>query len=876
LAVDQSGNPLTTDQAGNPRVNVLVDMGAYETSLATVLVVDRTDDLPIATCTSAANDCTLRGAINIANTLSGTDTISFDSSVFTPGTITLTGSLPQITTDMNIAGLDRILVIIDGAGSYQPFSIASGATVNMSGLTVQNSYTNQNGGAIYNQGMLAVTDSAFSQNTADQGAGIYSLNGTLTVTNSAFSQNTALLSGTGIHSRFSTLVVTGSTFSENTAGYSDGAGITISGGTAMVTDSAFLNNGNVENGSFGGGLSISSSTVMVINSTFSGNVAALGGGIYAQGSSTTVINSTISGNTHYDHGGGGIAGVDNQNLNLYNSILANNNGGDCFQIGTMAMTIKNSLIEDGSCGITAGVNGNLTGDPNLGALMGSPAYFPLNDGSIAINAGDNALVPNGVTTDQSGNQRIIGGQVDMGSYESSYVPPAPTITTQPQSQTIFSGQTADLSVVANGSNLSYQWYVGNNGDTSTPVGTDSDSFTTPALTSTTNYWVRVSNPGGDVDSNTATVMVEGAPTITAQPQSQTIFSGQTADLSVVASGSSLSYQWYEGSSGDTSSPIGVDSNSFTTPALTNTTNYWVRVSNPAGSTDSNTATITVGTLNTAPTADPGGPYAGAVNTAVAFDGSASSDPEADSLTYAWDFGDSTSGTDVMPTHSYSAAGTYNVCLTVNDGALDSESVCTQAIIEEPTTAFPTTSILDDFNRANGKVGGNWAISTRTRNYKIAGNQLDVQLGGALIWKPDSFGVNQEAFITLQTIDQRSPTQGLLLKAQAGDQTDAGVIIVVYDAGANAVRVSTLNANRPIWTNYGNTPAVFANGDQLGARALADGTVEVYQNGTLIATVTLNADDQAFFNDKGGRIGLWTLAAPNAVLDDFGGGDTTLP
>jgi len=50
----------------------------------------------------------------------------------------------------------------------------------------------------------------------------------------------------------------------------------------------------------------------------------------------------------------------------------------------------------------------------------------------------------------------------------------------------------------------------------------------------------------------------------------------------------------------------------------------------------------------------------------------------------------------------------------------------------------------------------------------------------------------------------------------------------------------------------------------------------YNNGTLIATVTLNEEDQAFFNDKGGRIGIWTLAAPNAVLDDFGGGDVTLP
>jgi beta-glucosidase len=44
--------------------------------------------------------------------------------------------------------------------------------------------------------------------------------------------------------------------------------------------------------------------------------------------------------------------------------------------------------------------------------------------------------------------------------------------------------------------------------------------------------------------------------------------------------------------------------------------------------------------------------------------------------------------------------------------------------------------------------------------------------------------------------------------------------------------------------------------------------------TLLATVTLNAADQAFFNAKGGKIGIWTVAASNALFDDFGGGTVT--
>ena len=56
-----------------------------------------------------------------------------------------------------------------------------------------------------------------------------------------------------------------------------------------------------------------------------------------------------------------------------------------------------------------------------------------------------------------------------------------------------------------------------------------------------------------------------------------------------------------------------------------------------------------------------------------------------------------------------------------------------------------------------------------------------------------------------------------------------------------------------------------------ARANANGTITIYKNGFQIASVTLNAADQTFFNAKGGKIGICTVVASNAVLDDFGGG-----
>ena len=186
----------------------------------------------------------------------------------------------------------------------------------------------------------------------------------------------------------------------------------------------------------------------------------------------------------------------------------------------------------------------------------------------------------------------------------------------------------------------------------------------------------------------------------------------------------------------------------------------------------------------------------------------------------------------------------------------------------------TAGLLDNFNRANGGLGSNWAGLTNQTFYKIAGNKVDVQLGGAVLWNPTSFGTSQAAFVTLSTIDNASPSQGVLLKVQTGSIPNAGAIGVIYTKLNNTVRVATLRLNDPTWTVYSMVPAAFANGDKLGGCVLADGTVRIYKNNTLISTVTLNAADKSFFNGKGGKVGLWTVAAPNAFFDDFGGGSVT--
>ncbi|MBI4659845.1 MAG: hypothetical protein HY735_13475 [Verrucomicrobia bacterium] len=82
---------------------------------------------------------------------------------------------------------------------------------------------------------------------------------------------------------------------------------------------------------------------------------------------------------------------------------------------------------------------------------------------------------------------------------------------------------------------------------------------------------------------------------------QKLRSGEKASLSVVASGGvAMSYQWYQGQSGDAANPVLNATNaSFTTPPLSANTSFWVKVQTSAGATNSASATVTVRPANSA-------------------------------------------------------------------------------------------------------------------------------------------------------------------------------------------------------------------------------------------------------------------------------------
>src|SRR5438309_785977 len=105
------------------------------------------------------------------------------------------------------------------------------------------------------------------------------------------------------------------------------------------------------------------------------------------------------------------------------------------------------------------------------------------------------------------------------------------------------------------------------------------------------------------------------------------------------------------------------------------------------------ATVTA-VVNRAPVANAGPPASGAEGSTVSFDGSHSSDPDGDALTYAWDFGDGSTGTGPTPPHRYADNGVYAVRLTVSDGSLSAEATTSAVIANVAPSVGTITAPLD--------------------------------------------------------------------------------------------------------------------------------------------------------------------------------------
>ena len=195
---------------------------------------------------------------------------------------------------------------------------------------------------------------------------------------------------------------------------------------------------------------------------------------------------------------------------------------------------------------------------------------------------------------------------------------APAITTQPSTPTATcnGSGTQTMTVVATGTSLTYQWRKGgtniSNGGVISGATTTTLTLTNPTTSDAGSYDVVISGTcTPSVTSTARTVAINTSPAITTQPTTPTATcSGSgTQTMSVVATGTSLTYQWRKG--GTNISNGGVISGATTaTLTLTNPT------TSDAGSYDvviSGTCTPTVTSTASTVTVNPTGTWLGLTN-----------------------------------------------------------------------------------------------------------------------------------------------------------------------------------------------------------------------------------------------------------------------
>ncbi|MBY0280167.1 right-handed parallel beta-helix repeat-containing protein, partial [Candidatus Binatia bacterium] len=442
----------------------------------TYLVDTTADDPGRSTCDDQTpGDCSLRGALSVANGRSGDDsTIVLPSGTYLLTTVAscvlhtgqfgahnITATTLCISGRITIRGQQNAAsVVIDGGGTGRVFVVGNDAPARIEQVTIRGGA--QLGGSLYggggginNAGDLTLVDAIVTANFARGGGGGIYNSGTLHIHRSRIVHNTAANAGGGVVSDSFNIPVdasiTDSTIAENTSNEAQGGGIFIyggnQGGRTEIKRSTI--SGNEATLSGGGGIFVAGnrSTVDVENSTISGNRAGwyYGGGLWSTGvlHRVTLRNVTVTNNRSQDASGtrggaGGIANDEASIMTLANTIVAGNFAPDfapdCYDGGratTLTSEGYNIIGDQGAGGDGAGgtycdlstADGDQTNvDPQLEPLRDNGGLTETHgtvEGSPAIDGG----APSGcrdtegnvLTGDQRGEPSPTDGDGDGGA-----------------------------------------------------------------------------------------------------------------------------------------------------------------------------------------------------------------------------------------------------------------------------------------------------------------------------------------------------------------------------------------------------------------------------------------------------------------------------
>ncbi|WP_298609468.1 choice-of-anchor Q domain-containing protein, partial [uncultured Spirosoma sp.] len=357
-------------------------------------------------------------------------------------------------------------------------------------------------------------------------------------------------------------------------------GFVITGGGGYIGGAIYNNNtspsfvnclltGNKANS--GGAIYNAGGSPSLINCALTGNTAEyLGGAIYISGGSPSLINCSLTGNKADYFGGGAIYNENSSNPSLINCSLTGNTapvGGAIYNTNS-GLTLTNAVVWNNG-GANTFVNNNnstitahyslfdasvtgYTTDPTNLTTTTSPFVSSTSVALIAcapaINAGaptsqTAATGPYSVTalptTDLSGNQRIVGGRVDMGAVEFQGTPNYPVaFTLSPSSGTaVCVGSPVSIPVSVSGTGPVYQWYK----DGTVLTGVASATTATLSLPSATtadagSYSVVVTGACNSLTSTAFSLTVNSPPVPTLTASASSTLTCAAPSLTLIASG----------------------------------------------------------------------------------------------------------------------------------------------------------------------------------------------------------------------------------------------------------------------------------------------------------------------------------------------------
>lgn len=302
-----------------------------------------------------------------------------------------------------------------GGGGAGLYSLGGYLTVSDCDFTNNTVSNGDSGGAIYVYSATAVSiiNCTFSDNSAGSGGAVYaSQNAPVTMQNCIFTSNTAGSFGGAVYaSSLSSLTLLGDTFANNTAQF--GGAVYLAGGTFTVINCVFVNNsatgyndGEFANGGQGGAIYLYNATATITSSTFADNSAQP---------------QNLDG-TYDSYGGalsGDFCGVTISNSILWNDYASTAGTSEAFVRNGSSLTITSSDVDDATL---AGGSGDIDANPQFvrdpltnGSTDDGDLHLQLS--SPAVDTGNNADIPSGISTDLDGDPRISGLTVDMGAYE---------------------------------------------------------------------------------------------------------------------------------------------------------------------------------------------------------------------------------------------------------------------------------------------------------------------------------------------------------------------------------------------------------------------------------------------------------------------------